>query len=139
MNCPFTLCQALTAAGVGHFAILSASALVPKVCDWATELKALPPFLRRLFWVYGAFIVLTIIGFGTLTLLNAGAMSAGEPVARTLSGFIAMFWALRLAVQFFVFDARPYLTTPWLRLGYHLLTAAFTILVGIYSFAAFQP
>ena len=131
-----TLELLLRLAGAGHFAILFASALTPRVLDWRGELASLHPFLRSLFWVYGAFIVLVISGFGVLTLVHAPAMAAGEPIARSLSAFIAMFWAARLAVQLFVFDARPFLTTPLLRLGYHTLTAAFVFFVCIYTAAA---
>jgi hypothetical protein len=49
---------------------------------------------------------------------------------------IAIFWLARLAVQVFVFDARPFLTTTFLRLGYHGLTLLFTALVCIYGCAA---
>ena len=139
MNAWFTLHHALLLAGAIHFAILFASALVPKVLDWKTALAPLPPFLRTLFWVYGLFIVLTIISFGALTLLNADAMARGEPVARSVAGVIAVFWGARLAVQLFVFDARPFLTTAWLRCGYHVLTLAFVFLTTTYAYAALRP
>ena len=139
MKSLLTLENFLRLAGLGHFAILTASALVPKVLDWKTALKPLPPFLRTLFWVYGVFIVLTIIGMGTLTLINARAMAAGDPVARSLAGFIAVFWGARLIVQLFVFDASPWLTNAWLKLGNHLLTAAFIAFVSVYAFANFKP
>jgi len=119
--------------GVIHFAILIASAMVPRVLDWRGNLAKLPRMLRQLFWVYGVFIVLTIIGFGTLSLVHAGALAAGDPLGRWLCGFIAIFWTLRLGVQFFVFDLRPYLTTPFLRAGHYLLTLAFIFLVTIYG------
>ena len=138
MKALFTLHHALILAGIGHFAILTASALVPKVLNWKEALKPLPPFLRTLFWVYGVFIVLTIIGLGTLTLLNVEAMSKGEPVARTLAAFVAVFWGVRLIVQLFIFDARPYLTNAWLKLGDHVLTAAFVFFTAVYAVAAFQ-
>jgi hypothetical protein len=48
---------------------------------------------------------------------------------------IAIFWLARLAVQFFVFDARPFLTTTFLRVGYHGLTLLFVALVFIYGCA----
>lgn len=134
-----TLELLLLAAGLGHFAILIASAMVPRVLDWRANLAALPPFLRRLFWVYGVFIVLVILGFGTLTLLNAPAMAAGDPVARSLCAFIAVFWLARLAVQWFVFDATPFLTNAWLAAGYHTLTVAFIGLCVLYGWAAFHP
>ncbi|MEO6845924.1 MAG: hypothetical protein ABI443_01305 [Chthoniobacterales bacterium] len=129
----------LLIAGALHFAILIASALVPHVLDWRRNLAGLHPFLRRLFWVYGVFIVLMIVGFGTLTLLNAGAMAEGQPVARSLCGFIAIFWLARLGVQIFVFDSRPFLTTAFLTIGYHLLTLVFLYLVIVYGWAALAP
>ena len=126
----------LRAAGVLHFTILIASALVPRIFDWRRELALLSPFLRRLFWVYGGFIVLTIIGFGTITLLNASALAGGSALARMVCGFIAVFWLARLAVQFFVFDPRPYLTHWILKAGYHGLTLVFLFLVAVYGWAA---
>ncbi len=138
MKSLITLENLLRIAGIGQFAILTASALVPKVLDWKTTLKPLPPFLRTLFWVYGIFIVLTIVGMGTLTLLNVHAMAVGDPVARSIAGFIAVFWGARLIVQLFVFDARPYLTNHWLKLGDHLLTVAFVFLTVVYGLAALR-
>jgi hypothetical protein len=136
MNLFFTLHHALVLAGLVHFAILAASALVPKVLDRKTALAPLPPFLRTLFWVYGAFIVLTIIAFGTLTLLHADAMARGEPVARSVAAVIALFWGARLAVQLFIFDARPFLIRAWMKLGYHALTVAFVLLTSVYAWTA---
>jgi ABC-type arginine/histidine transport system permease subunit len=138
MNAWFTLENALLLAGLGQFATLTASALVPKVLDWKTTLRPLPPFLRTLFWTYGVFIVMTIIGMGTLTLLHAHAMAAGDAVARSLAAFIAVFWGARLFVQLFIFDARPYLTNRWLKLGDHALTLAFLYFTTVYAIAAFH-
>jgi hypothetical protein len=138
MNHLFTLQNCLIVAGLGHFGILGASAMVPKVLNWKSALQGLPPFLRSLFWVYGIFIVLTIISFGTLTLLHSDAMARGEPVARSLAAVIAFFWGARLFVQFFIFDTRPYLTNVWLKIGNCVLTAAFIFLTITYGFAAFR-
>jgi hypothetical protein len=119
--------------------ILTASIQVPRVLDWKSNLSALRPFLRRLFWVYGTFIVLVIGGFSILTFLNAGAMAAGEPVARSLCAFITVFWAARLFVQFAIFDPGPFLATRLQRIGYHLLGGAFVVLVLVYGWAAAAP
>ena len=122
--------------GLVHFAILIASALTPGVLEWRRHLANLPPLLRRLFWVYGSFIVLVIVSFGTISLAHAGALASGDPLARSVSGVIAIFWAARLAVQWFVFDATPFLTNALLKLGYHTLTVAFVALTLIYGRAA---
>jgi len=126
----------LIVGGVLHFVILIASALTPRVLDWRTNLAALHPFLRRLFWVYGGFIVLVIISFGMLTLLRADELASTNPLARAVCAMIAIFWLARLAVQFLVFDARPFLTTAFRRAGYHGLTFLFSALVFIYGCAA---
>ena len=133
-----TLHQLILLGGLGHFAILLASAQVPRVLDWKHELAPLHPFVRQLFWVYGAFIVLTIAGFGVLTLMNVDALAAGSQLARGTAALVAVFWAVRLAVQCFVFDARPYLTNAWRRLGYHTLTAAFVFFTLLYGYLALR-
>ena len=126
----------LLVGGLLHFVILIASALTPRVLDWRRNLAALDPFLRRLFWVYGSFIVLVIVSFGIVTLFHADELASGAPLPRSVCGIIAIFWLARLAVQFFVFDAKPFLTTTFLRLGYHGLTLLFIGLVLIYGCAA---
>lgn len=129
----------LQIAGAWQLSILIASAQVPRVLDWRRNLAGLHPFLRMLFWVYGAFIVLVIVAFATLTFLHAGAMAAGEPVARSLCAFIAVFWAARLLVQLVVFDARPFLTNWFYKLGDRALTVIFAALIFIYGWAAVWP
>ncbi len=42
-------------------------------------------------------------------------------------------------MQFFVFDARPFLTNWFYALGYHGLTVIFSVLVLIYGWAALSP
>ena len=125
--------MALRVAGVLHFAILLASALTPCALDWRKNLAPLHPFLRRLFWVYGAFIVLVIVNFGALTLTHADAMAAGLPMARALCTFIALFWLARLGVQFFVFDPGPFLANWFYKIGYHGLTVVFAYFVVVYG------
>jgi hypothetical protein len=116
--------------------ILIASASTPRVLNWRTNLTALHPFLRKLFWVYGAFIVMVIIAFSSLTFLHADAMTTREPVARSLCVFIAIFWGARLLVQVAVFDPRPFFTNWFYQLGYHALTVIFAFLIFVYGKAA---
>jgi hypothetical protein len=123
-------------AAVLQLSILIASALTPRVLDWRTNLATLHPFLRKLFRVYGAFIVMVIIAFSTLTFLHADAMEAHEAVARSLCVFIAIFWGARLFVQFAIFDPHPFLTNWFYKLGYHALTIIFAFLVFVYGKAA---
>jgi hypothetical protein len=126
------------AAGL-QLSILIGSALVPRLLDWRKNLATLHPFLRKLFWVYGCFIVLIIVAFAMLTFLHADAMVSGEPLARSLCAFIAIFWAARLFVQWSIFDARLFLSNWFYKIGYHALTVAFALLIIIYGRVAIFP
>jgi len=134
-----TLTTLLRIGGALHFGILIASALVPQVLDWRKSLASLDKLLRQLIWVHGIFIVLVIIGFGVLSLLNAGALASGSLLARSVCGFISFFWLARLVIQCFVFDATPVIKSAWLKLGYHALTAVFTYMAVVYGLAALLP
>ena len=127
------------AGGILHFGILLASAMVPKVLDWKGSLEKLDGLFRQLVWVHGAFIVLVIIGFGVLSIVLAGDLASGTPLARGMCLFISLFWSARLIVQFFVFDAKPYLKTTLLKAGYHGLTVVFIYITVIYGLAVFLP
>jgi hypothetical protein len=126
-------------AGIAHFGILIASALVPQVLDWRSSLAKLDPLLRQLIWVHGAFIVLVIVAFGALSLVYAGELASGDPLSRGVAAFVAIFWGARLAVQFFVFDAKPHLRSIWLRVGYHGLTVVFAFIAAVFAVAAIDP
>ena len=125
--------------GVCHLGILIASALVPRVLDWKGELTRLHPLTRHLVWTHGAFIVLTILAFGVISLVAPADLASGTRLARLFCGFVAAFWLSRLAIQLFLFDARPFLTNGLLKLGYHGLTAVFTFLGLVYGWAALAP
>lgn len=129
----------ITIGGVLHLGILIASALTPGVLEWKSELAKLRPLSRQLVWVHGTFIVLTIIAFGVISLVAAGDLASGTTLARAFSAFVALFWLARLVVQFFVFDATPFLTRAYLKIGYHGLTVVFFTLVAIYGYAALAP
>ena len=80
-----------------------------------------------------------IIGFGLLSVVLAGDLAGGTPLARGMCLFISLFWAARLVVQFFVFDAKPYLKTTLLKAGYHGLTIVFIYITVIYALVVFLP
>ena len=134
-----TLAILILIGGFLHFGVLIASALVPQVLDWRDELARVSKLTRQLVWTHGAFIVLTIIAFGVLSIANASSLTSGDPLARSLAGFISVFWGARLVLQYTWFDARAYLTTPVLRIGYHGLTFVFAYFTAVYGWAALAP
>ena len=129
----------LQIAGVLHLGLMCAGLLMPRVVRMRAHLAPLPPFIRQLFWVYYSFIALCLAGFSVITIVFAGTLAAGGPLARALCVFFAMFWTLRLIAGTFVFDMRPYLTNGYRRLGYHAINIVFAYLPIVYVLAASQP
>ena len=133
---PRTLTTLLLVGGLLHLGITSAGLVMTLVLDWRRNLSPLCALTRHIIWTHGAFVLLTIVAFGVVSLAFPAALASGEPLARAVCGFIAAFWAIRLFIGFFLFDAKPHLTRRSLKLGYHGLTVVFAFFVLCYGAAA---
>jgi hypothetical protein len=133
-----TLILLLQLAGLLHLGLLCAGLLMPRAVNLRAHLATLPPFVRRLFWVYYAFIGLCIVSFGCVSFTFAGTLASGGGLARAVCAFLAVFWTIRLIAAMFVFDVRPYLKNTFWRLGYHATNLVFVGLPVIYGFAAWK-
>lgn len=133
-----TLANLIFLAGIGQFCILAASALVPLRLNWREILKSLPKLHRQMYWVYGGYVVLSIVALGLISMTNAAELAAGSKLARAVCGYAALFWGIRVALQA-VLDVKEHLTAWWLTLGYHCLTVLFVSFTAIYAYAALRP
>jgi len=133
-----TLQTAFQLAGVAHVISLAAILFAPVRLRWNEELAKLPRLLRQMCSVYNGYTGGTILACGLVSLLCADDLSAGTALARGVCGYIAIFWGVRLALQW-IYDVRPYLTSGWLRLGHHGLTLLFVAFVGFYGWIALRP
>jgi hypothetical protein len=129
------LSRLIVIAGVAQLSVLLASALVPFQLKWRTELSSLSRLHRQMYWVYGGYVVLSIVAFALLSILNARALADGSGLARGVCAYIAVFWGIRVVLQG-VFDVKAYLTAWWLRIGYHFLTVLFALLTLVYAWGA---
>ena len=137
MNDPLLIILLYVAGGL-QLSVLITSALVPFRLDWRRELACLSPLHRQMYWVYGGYVVLSIVAFGVITLLNAEQLAGGGWLARSFCGYVAVFWGIRLCLQP-VFDVKEHLTTWWLRAGYHTLSVLFLGFTLLYGWAAVGP
>lgn len=122
-------------AGLGQLDVLVASALVPIRLQWKVTLAPLPRLVRQLFWIYGGYIVLTIVSLGVVSLTRSEDLASGTPLARLVCGYAALFWGVRLTLQPLL-AVEPFLTTRWLRAGYHLLTFLFVTFTLVFGWGA---
>jgi hypothetical protein len=122
--------------GFAQWSVLAASAYVPVHLKWRETFAVLPKLHRQLIWAYGAYIAASIIALGLVCVSLNDELAAGGPLAMAVCVYGATFWGVRLALQG-VLDAKPYLTSVWLRLGYHTLTVLFVSFVAVYVLAVF--
>lgn len=133
-----TLAWLIFVAGVGQFGVLIASAIVPFRLNWRDELRGLSRLHRQMYWTYGGYVVLSIVAFAILSIVNADALAGGSTLARGFCAYVAVFWGIRVALQF-VFDVQVHLTAWWLKAGYVALSLMFIALTIIYGWAALTP
>jgi hypothetical protein len=123
-------------AGLAHLASLSAILVAPRFLHWESELARLPRLLRQMCDAYHYYTAATIAACGLASLFLANELAhAPSALASSFCGYVALFWAARLMLQF-TYDSRPHLKTKALRLAYHALTALFVAFVGFYGWAA---
>jgi hypothetical protein len=119
-------------AGAAHFVILIASFQVPARLRWKQDLRQLIPFNRKLLWVQSGFTVLTIIAFGTLTLVLHAELIRGERAALGISCFIGIYWTTRILVDWFYFSHEDWPKGRQFIVGHILLTSLFSVLAASY-------
>jgi len=128
----------ITIAGFAQLSVLVASALVPLRLNWKNDLQVLNRLQRQMYWVYGGYVVLSIVAFGLLCIFNAQELASGTRLARCVTAYMAVFWGIRLALQTQL-DVKSHLTTWWLAAGYHLLTLFFLYFTAVFIMATVLP
>jgi hypothetical protein len=118
--------------GAAHFLILFASFQVPYRLGWKQDLQQLMPFNRKLLWVQSGFTVLTIIAFGTLTLLLHTELLRGDRAALGLACFIGIYWTTRILVDALYFSHEDWPKGTAFVVGHALLTLLFFVLAASY-------
>jgi hypothetical protein len=116
----------------GHFLVLLASFQVPFRLHWKEDLRSLLPLNRKLLWVQSGFTVLTIVAFGTLSLVLHDELVRGDRAALGLALFIGLYWTTRILVDAFYFSHADWPKGKVLAAGHVLLTSLFTALAGGY-------
>ncbi len=130
-----SLADLIFLAGLGQLSILVASALVPTQLNWKEEFKSLSNLHRQMYWVYGGYVVLSIISLGLISIFNAKELTEGSGLARGVCLYAAAFWGIRLSLQA-VLDVKEHLKTWWLKAGYHGLTVLFLFFAATFLYAA---
>jgi hypothetical protein len=123
----------IMAAGVLQLLIAAANIVLPGKLRYRENIAKLSPIVRQVFVVHAVYIALVLVFFGLLCLLFAGELAGGSALGRFLSGFLAVFWSLRVGIQLFYYD--PQVKRE--NFGAHLaFTATFICLAVVFAVAA---
>lgn len=128
--------NALILAGFAQLGIAVSSLIIPRLLGWREETTRLKPLTRQVFWTYASYILGFHVAFGLLSLLAPGALLDGSPLARAVCGFIAVYWLVRLTLQFTVFDRGVAAGRPLFRIAEVAYVGAFAYLVLVYGATA---
>ncbi|HXT02324.1 MAG TPA: hypothetical protein VN915_16745 [Elusimicrobiota bacterium] len=95
----------LRVAGGLLIALAFAHEPIARRFDWRGESARLSPFNRQVLLVHAFFIALTVGLMGALALFWAEELTSRTPLAGPLCAGLTVFWAARLLIQLFVYDA----------------------------------
>ena len=116
----------LVALGIG-------SLWIPKALGWREKLAGLTPLMREIWWTYSIYVWASHVFFALLALRFGDWLMGGSESAVAMCGFMLLWWAVRLGLQFFGFDLSEIKDTAANRVAKHLLTLLFVGLVILYA------
>jgi hypothetical protein len=97
------------------------------------HLAEVPKFVRQIFYVHWAYIVIILGLFAALCFGFAPQLAGASVLGQFLSGFIAAFWLLRIVLQIFYYDRQVRRDNRALD---RLYVGSLAFLVLIFGFAA---
>lgn len=105
-------------------------AVFPRYFRWKQETASLSLVTRQVLYVHTFFIAVTVFLMGLLCLTSAAELME-TPLGRRLSLGLAVFWFLRLGIQFFGYSSKLWRGKPFetlVHIGFTLLWTWLTTL-----------
>jgi hypothetical protein len=128
-----TLTLAIQLAGVMHLLVAAANFVLPGMLKYRENLAKVSPIIRQIFLVHAAYIVLVLIGFGAICIWFSDDLRGGSGLGRFLCKFLAVFWFLRVVIQFGFYDRATKREHPF---GHFIFSAIFLYFAAIFGAAA---
>lgn len=124
----------LILGGIGHLGLVLGSFLIPYLLDWKKELSTLKSkLLKNLFWTYSGYILGIHAFFGVLSLIATDDMLMGTSLSLAVTFFIALYWGVRIILQFTYYDRSSTANGFIFKLGEIVLMLLFTFFTFVYG------
>lgn len=121
----------LYAAGGLQLVVVAANFVIPRRLDFAGNLSKTSPIVGQIFRVHHVYIIGILAFFAALCFLFPAELAGGSALGRFTTGFIALFWGVRLPVQLFYYDPAVRRVN---RLEDVLFGALLATLAGLFAF-----
>ncbi len=102
---------------------------------WKAETAVLTLLTRQIFHVHTFFVALTVWMFGALTFFFTDELLKPSKLSIIILLGFAMFWAIRLFVQFFVYDSKLWQGKKFETTMHIIFTCFWVYCVAVYSWA----
>ena len=106
----------------------------PKYFNWQEELRSLSIINRQLMYVHAFFIALVVFLMGLLCLTSAPELYH-TPLGKKLCLGLAIFWAIRLYVQFFGYSSITWIGKRRETIIHIVLSLLWIYLTVVFAFA----
>jgi hypothetical protein len=129
------LAKLIWAAGAVQLAIVAGNFFLPRKLQVRENLARVTPMIRSVFVVHWAYIVLVLAIFSAICFFYAQELAGGSGLGRFLAAAMAIFWAPRIPIQLFVYDAE---LRRRHRLGDVAMVSAVAYCVAVFGAAALR-
>lgn len=107
----------------------------PRYFKWKEELASLSLINRQLMYVHTFFVALTVLLMGLGCLFMAEGL-VSNPIGRSFSAGLAVFWGIRLLFQFFVYSPRLWKGKPFETFIHILFSLVWLYFTFLFAFIA---
>ena len=118
-------------AGAVHLLIAVSNLWVPQILHYRDNLAKVSPIVRQVFVVHSIYMVLVLLAFSALCFFFAPDLAGGTRLGRFLSAFLAVFWLLRVILQFAYYDREVRARYRWGDITYTLAISCLGIVFAV--------
>jgi hypothetical protein len=109
--------------------------IFPRYFKWKTELSSLSLINREMMKVHTFFIALTVFGMGLLCISSAEELLT-TPLGKKLLWGLAVFWSIRMLMQFFVYSSKLWKGKTF-ETAVHILFSCFWVYMSVVFWMAY--
>lgn len=124
---------ALWVAGAVQMAIFAANFYVPQKLQYRQGISGAPKIIRQVFYVHAGYVAGVVLLFALISFLFAPDLASGAGLGRFIAAGICVFWACRVPLQAFYYDAEVRRSNRW---GDVAMLSALVFLSATYGLAA---